>query len=89
VAVALGIHQAMSVHHMVISGPSGSTIFFHIISKMARFSLKKIIEHEMCVMIFSKNFVWNVSHSEKRWARYYHKGTLDFKSSTRCYCHIL
>ena len=24
----------------------------------------------MCVLIFSTNFVWNISHSKKKWARY-------------------
>ena len=32
------------------------------------FRKKKIIEHEMCVSIFSTSFVWNVSHSNKNWA---------------------
>jgi hypothetical protein len=30
---------------------SGSAIFFHIISKAARFSGKKVVEHKMCVLI--------------------------------------
>ena len=25
----------------------------------------------MCVLILSTNFVWNISHSKKNWARYY------------------
>jgi hypothetical protein len=32
---------------------SGSSIFYHIISYMALFKKKKIIEHKMCVVIFS------------------------------------
>jgi hypothetical protein len=31
---------------------------------------KKIIEHKMCVLIFSTTFVWNIFHSKKSWARY-------------------
>jgi len=35
---------------------SNSTIFFHIISSKARLSRKKkVIEHKMCVLIFSTN----------------------------------
>ena len=32
-------------------------------------------EYEMCVLIFSIKFVWNISHSKKKWARYDHKYT--------------
>jgi len=31
---------------------------------------KKVSEHKMCVLIFSTNFVWKFSHSEKNWKRY-------------------
>jgi hypothetical protein len=33
---------------------------------------KKVIEHKMCVLIFS-TFVWNIPHSNKNSARYCHK----------------
>jgi len=33
------------------------------------------MEHKMCVAIFSTTFVFNISHSEKNSARYYHKCT--------------
>jgi len=29
---------------------------------------KKVTEHKMCVWIFSTPFVWNISHSKKKWA---------------------
>jgi len=38
VSLALVIQNAMHVHHIVIYVPSGCTIFFFIIPKMARFS---------------------------------------------------
>jgi len=31
---------------------------------------KNVIEHKMCVFIFSTTFVRNISHYEKNWARY-------------------
>jgi len=31
---------------------------------------KKITQHKMCVLIFSTTFVWNISHSEKKWELY-------------------
>jgi len=29
-----------------------------------------VIDHKICVLIFSITFVWNVSHSKKNWAIY-------------------
>ena len=31
---------------------------------------KKIIDHKMCVLIFSTTFAWNISHSKKKSTRY-------------------
>jgi len=48
--VILGIQHAMRMRrcYTVISGLSGSTIIFHIISLEARFSEWKVTEHKMC-----------------------------------------
>jgi hypothetical protein len=43
----------------------------------------------MCVLIFSTTFVWNISHSKKNSASYYHKCTQVFMWSTRYSCQIL
>jgi len=51
VFVALGIQHAMRLRHIVSCGLSGSAVLFHIISQMARFSKKNVLEHKMCVLI--------------------------------------
>jgi K+-sensing histidine kinase KdpD len=78
--VALGIQNAMCM--------LSSTIFLHIISQMAWFS-KNIIEHEMCVLIFSTIFVWNISCSKKKWARYDKQCISVFTYNTPYTCQII
>jgi hypothetical protein len=41
----------------IICSPHGSTIFFDILSKTARFSGKEVTEHKMCVSIFPTTFL--------------------------------
>jgi hypothetical protein len=77
VCAALGIHHAMRMHHIVICGLSGSKYFFTYLINSIIFE-KEVIEPEMCVLIFSTTFVWNISHSKKNWARYDQKWILAF-----------
>jgi len=61
------IQHAMCICHIVICGLSGcSSIFPHYLIKGTPFE-KKVIEHKMCVLILSTTFVWNISHSKKKW----------------------
>ena len=39
----------------------------------------KVTEHKMCALIFSTNFVWNIFHSKKNWARYDRKCILGLR----------
>jgi len=50
--VALGIHHAMRMRHIVICGQPGCTIFLHIILQKARFSKKKTLLNIKCVFHF-------------------------------------
>jgi len=48
--VALGIQQPIHIYHVICDLPC-YTLFLHIVSKTVQFSGKKIIEHEMCVLV--------------------------------------
>jgi len=47
---------------------------------------KNVFEHKMCVLILCPKFVFNISHSQKNWARYDQKCKLVFMYST-CHSH--
>jgi len=78
VCVALGIQYATRMHYdlglsscIIDLGLSGCTIFSTVSHKWHDFRRKKnVIEHKMRVLIFSTIFIWNISHSKKKWARY-------------------
>jgi hypothetical protein len=85
--IALGIQQAVRMHHIVTGGLPGCTVFFHIFSYTER--IKEVIEHEMCVLIFSTKIYWNISRS-KRIERDIIKNVYwSSKWSTRYSCQIL
>jgi hypothetical protein len=53
------------------------------------FLTKKIPEHNICVLMLSKNFVWHISKSNKNWAKRDHKCVLVFMYSNSCSFQIL
>jgi len=60
----------MRMRHIVICGlPRSIKSFPHYVIKGTIFG-EKVTEHKTCVLIFSTTFVWNISHSKKKWARY-------------------
>jgi hypothetical protein len=61
-------------------------IFSYYIIKGAIFE-KNIVEHKMCVLIFSITFVWNISHCKKNLARQYHVCTWVFMKSALWDCN--
>jgi hypothetical protein len=89
VFVAFGIQHAMRLRHRIICDLSGSTIFFHTVSLTARFCKKKVIEHEIIVLIYSTTFEGNIFHSKKKRARYDQNTYWVFIYSTRDSCQIL
>jgi len=57
VLVALVIHHAMRMRHIVICDLPRSAIFFTLSHERHLFGKKKVTEHKMCVLIFSTTFV--------------------------------
>jgi len=72
---------------LIICVLSSCTIFFHIIWKTVRFSEKKLLNMK-CVFWFWLPLLLETSHSNKNWARYYHKCTWVFMYSTHHSCQI-
>jgi len=64
-------------------------MFPHYLINGRIFDKKNVTDHKMCVLIFSTNFVWNISNSKKKWARYGQKRVLVFMWSACYSCQIL
>ena len=65
------------MRHIVYLWPAPVYNIFspHYLIKDTIFGKKKIIEHKMCVLIFSTNLVWKFSLPKKNSERCYHKCT--------------
>ena len=57
-------------------------------NKRHGFQERRKFEHKICVLIFSATFVWNISHSEKNWARYYQNCILVFMWCNRHFYRV-
>jgi hypothetical protein len=87
---ALGIQFVMCMRRIVIRDLLGSTAFSTLLHKRHAFR-KKITLPKMCLLIFSTTFVWSISHSQKKWARYDQQCTsiLVFMQSNSYSCQML
>ena len=76
VSVTLVSQHAMNMRPGILSVVCLALPYFSPLShKRNNFRKKKVIEHKMCVLIFSTTFVRNIPHSKKNSGRYYHKYT--------------
>ena len=77
VFVTIDIQQAMRMHPLRLSSVACLVppYFSAFSKKYHNFPEKKLLNIK-CVLIFSTIFSWNISHSMKNSARYYHKCTL-------------
>jgi hypothetical protein len=73
-SVALVIQHAKRMRHIMLSSVACPDLqYFYTLSHKRHDFRQKVPEHKTCVLIFSTTFVWNISLSEKKWAKYYHK----------------
>jgi hypothetical protein len=90
VSVALVIWHTQRMRHIILSSVACLAVpYFSILSHKRHDFRKNVIEHKICVLIFSTTFVWNISYSKRNSARYYHECTYIFMLSTRYSCQIL
>ena len=75
-SLALGAQNAKRVRRNILSSVVYPAVqYFPTFSHKGCGLLEKVTESQMWVLIFSTNFVRNISHSKKNSARYYHKCT--------------
>jgi hypothetical protein len=76
VFVALVMQHAMRMRCFILSSVVCLAVpYFSTLSHKQYDFRRKIIQRKMRVLIFSTNFLLNISHSKKNSARHYHKCT--------------
>ena len=62
--VALVIQHTNGIRRIILSSVSCPVIFFSDYLIKARLSVKKVVEHQVYVLIFSTSSVGDISHSK-------------------------
>jgi len=71
VSVAVGIQTAKRMHCTIFSSVACPALaHFSTLSHKRHNFQENVTENKMFVLIFSTTFVWNISHSKKKWQRY-------------------
>jgi len=71
VSEALGTQDTMRVHHIILSSVAclAPQYSFTLSYKQHNFGGQNLLKMK-CVFWFYLQIVWNISHSQKNWARY-------------------
>jgi len=89
-SVDLIIQHAMRMRHTQLSsGACLALLHFSTLSQKRHAFRKTVTGHKVCVLIFSTNFIQNISHSKKNSLRYFHNCTNVFAQRARPYSQIL
>jgi len=88
-SVALVIQHAKQMSHIMSPVACLAVPFLSTLPHKGQDFQENVIEHKMCVLIFSAIFSDFFFHFEKNSARYYHKCTWNVMESTRYSCKIL
>jgi hypothetical protein len=93
ISAALGIQHALRMRRIILPSVTCPAVpYCSTLSHKRHDYRKKVTQHEMCFLIFSKNFISNISHSQKHSARYDHN-VHTYRSvsvfSTTYSCHVV